>query len=70
MVNAEIITELSANVNCIAWDIDTDSDDVDTFHGQFINKYTQVYDKSMPLKLSRVTNTKIKKHWITTDILV
>ena len=29
-VNAERLTELSANFKCIEWDIDTDSDDVDT----------------------------------------
>ena len=44
MVNADIFTELSANVDCIAWDIDTDADDVDTCHEQFFNKFTQVYE--------------------------
>ena len=70
MVNADTFTELSANVDCIAWDIDNHSDDVDTCHEQFVNKFTQLYDKSMPLKLSAVKNKKIKKHWLKTEILV
>ena len=34
MMNAERLTELSVNLDCIEWDLDTDSDDGDTCYGQ------------------------------------
>ena len=67
MINAERLTTLTANLDCINLAFDTDSDDVDTCYGKFINKLLMC-DKYIPLKLSTVKNKKIKRPLITNEI--
>ena len=60
MVNTERLTVLSANLDCIELNIDTDSDDVGKCYEKCIKKVAHVYDRYMPLTPSTVKIRKLK----------
>ena len=65
MINAERLTKLSANLDGIESDIDTDSGDTDTCYGIFINKLNPGVWKMYASKTITVKYKKIIRPWIT-----